>query len=88
MRHLKCVTNFGYHVPAEERTFWRKKVLKVKILESGHAKLAVRALFEKQHWKIQALTSNKLLHENFIYISTHRQQSFEVFNFPYFLHDF
>ena len=38
MRHLRYIINFGYHVTAKERLRWHKKVLKVKILQSGHAK--------------------------------------------------
>ena len=51
MRYLRYFINFGYHLTAKERLFWRKKVLKVKILEYGQAKLAVRATFEKRYWK-------------------------------------
>ena len=36
MRHLRCIVNFGYHLPAKEIIFWRKQLLKVKILEFGH----------------------------------------------------
>ena len=46
MRHLRCIINFGYHLTAKERLFWCLKVHKVKILESGLAQLAVRAMFE------------------------------------------
>ena len=40
-----------YHLTAKERLFWRKKVLQMKILEFGRAKLAARAMFEKRYWK-------------------------------------
>ena len=49
MRHLRCIVNFGYHLPAKEIIVWRKQLLKVKILEFGHTKLAVRAVFEKRY---------------------------------------